>query len=158
MSNLSSSKVCNELGIVTALKPENRVLVRIGRAEACHSCASKGACTTLGGQTQDVFLEVENTLNVTVGDQVALTLSESSVLKASAVLYLMPALMLMAGAFVGVFLAQRFGWNKDSTALAGTGVGLVLGLLTSRLISNKLGKQASFIPQLTSVIGNGSES
>jgi len=112
----------------------------------------------LGGQTQDVFLEVENTLNVTVGDQVALTLSESSVLKASAVLYLMPALMLMAGAFVGVFLAQRFGWNKDSTALAGTGVGLVLGLLTSRLISNKLGKQASFIPQLTSVIGNGSES
>ena len=153
-----SESTCHEVGIVTEVRPANRVLVKIRRAEACHSCASKGACTSLGGQTEDVYLEVENTVQATPGDQVTLTLSEASVVKASAVLYLMPALLLLGGAAIGYWLSGIYGWSSDPASLAGSGLGLFTGLLFSRLISAAMGKNPSYIPHLDSIVVSPSTS
>ena len=142
----------HEVGVVTELRPNGKALVKIRRAEACHSCASVGACNALGGKIEDVFLEVDNHLNASPGDQVALSMSEGNIVKASAVLYLIPALLLMAGAGLGHWYASANGMNADPSALGGAALGFGLGLLTSRVLGSILGKDASYTPRLTNIV------
>jgi len=147
------SATCHEEGMVTSLIPGERAQVTIERGEACGSCAAQGACKALGGQTKDLVLTVENGIGARLGDRVQLTLAESAVLKASAVLYLLPALSLVGGAAGGWALAQRMAWSSDPTSIAGAAIGLVVGLLLAKLIGSRLSKDRTFTPRLTAITG-----
>jgi sigma-E factor negative regulatory protein RseC len=144
---------CHEEATVTGIATGGRVEVTVERGEACHSCAAQGACKTLGGQKRDLVLLVGNELDAAPGDRVRLTIAESAVVKASAVLYLLPALGLIAGAAAGWALAVRQGWPTDLPALIGAAVGLVVGLLAGRLVGGRLARQKAFVPQLTAITG-----
>ncbi len=143
------SHSCEEKAVVTGLAPDGRAIVEVRRAEACHSCVNKGACTTLGGQTKDLTLLVENKIGARAGDQVILTMDEASVIKASAVIYLLPALGLIAGALVGskVFLSEM-------ASVVGCAIGLCVGLLFTKLISTGMAKKSKYMPRLTAIIGS----
>jgi sigma-E factor negative regulatory protein RseC len=147
------SATCHEEGMVSALIPGDRARVTIERSEACHSCSAKGACQALGGQTKDLELVVDNAIGARPGDRVQLTLAESAVLKASATLYLLPALGLVGGAGGGWALAQRMAWSSDPASIAGAAIGLVLGLLMARLVGARLSRDRAFIPRLTAITG-----
>jgi len=148
------SATCNEEGLVTASIKNNRVKVVVKRGEACGSCASKGACQTLGGPTKDLILVLDNSINAEPGDTVRLTMAESAVVKASAVLYLVPALFLIAGALLGFQVAKINDMQTDPLAIFGSIGGLALGMFTSWLLGKKLSKNRSFIPQLTAIVGH----
>jgi sigma-E factor negative regulatory protein RseC len=138
--------------------PDGRALVTIRRAEACHSCAAAGACQALGGQTKDVVLVVENHLGAKVGDQVTLSMAESSVLKASAVLYLLPACGLIAGAIVGWKLSVPMGWGGDPASIMGSTLGLGLGLYLARVLSRKMTRSTRYVPNLTAIVSRAEPS
>ena len=145
------SVLCHEEGMVSGVLPGNRVKVTVQRSEACHSCSAKGACQTLGGQTADLALILDNTVNAEPGDQVRITIEESALVKASLVLYLIPALCLVGGALVGSLLAGKTGGDSNSTALVGSLVGLVLGLFMSWAMGKRMASGKTFIPRLTAV-------
>ncbi len=136
--------------MVTAVTNEGAV-VKIRRAEACHACAAKGACQSLGGKTEDVSLVVENTLDAKPGDMVVLTLPESSVIKASAVLYLLPASGLITGAIVGWLLGPELGVSTDPASIAGCLAGLLAGLGLAHLVGKRMGRDKRYIPRLTAI-------
>ncbi len=143
---------CQEIAVVTGLSPDGRAIVKVRRAEACQACSAKSACMALGGKTQDVVLVVDNTVGASPGDSVVLTLSEANFIKASAVLYLVPALGLIGGALAGSSFYAELGLNSDPASIIGSLVGLGLGLLLTKILSGRMSKNPKYIPRLTSVL------
>jgi sigma-E factor negative regulatory protein RseC len=144
---------CHEEAMVTGDAPGGRVQVTVERGEACHSCAAQGACKALGGQTRDIVLIVDNDLRAAPGDRVRLTMAESALVKASAVLYLLPALGLIGGAAGGWAVGQSLGWQADPPAIVGALAGLVVGLLLGRLLGGRMARNKTFVPRLTAITG-----
>jgi sigma-E factor negative regulatory protein RseC len=144
---------CNEEAQVTAIQPDGRARVTVERGEACHACAARGACQTLGGQTRSFEILVENGIGAAPGDRVVLALDESALIKASAVLYLLPAVGLLGGALGGYGIAAARGLATDPAAIAGSVAGLLAGLLASRLVSRVLERKRTFVPRMIRVVG-----
>ena len=143
---------CQEIAVVTGLSPDGRAIVKVRRAEACQACSAKSACMALGGKTQDVVLVVDNTVGASPGDSVVLALSEANFIKASAVLYLVPALGLIGGAMAGSSFYGELGLKSDPAAIIGSVVGLGLGLLLTKILSGRMSKNPKYIPRLTSIV------
>jgi len=146
-----------EQAIVRRIEADGRARVVVTRAEACHACAAKGACQVLGGQTQDVELVVTNPVGARAGDLVRLVLPETSIVKASTVLYLVPALGLMGGAVIGHVLARRLAWSGDPAALAGALVGLLSGLGMAWFLGRRLAANPAYTPRLDAVLRRAAE-
>lgn len=144
---------CHEEATVTGTAPDGRIEVTVARGEACHACAAKGACQALGGQTRDIVLLVDNDLGAEPGDRVRITMAESAVVKASAVLYLVPALGLVGGAAGGWALALSQGWQVDPPAIVGALTGLIAGFALSRLVGGRMARTKAFVPRLTAITG-----
>jgi sigma-E factor negative regulatory protein RseC len=143
--------MCRETALVKRIVEGGKVEVVIERAEACGSCAARGACQTLGGKTSDLILTVENRLGAEPGDQVVMTLSETSVVAASAVVYLLPTLCLIAGAIAGWKLASTLAFEKDPLSIIGAALGLVLGLWMAHLLGRRMGSNPRYIPKLEAI-------
>jgi sigma-E factor negative regulatory protein RseC len=148
---------CHEEATVTGTAPGGRLQVTVARGEACHACAAKGACQALGGQTKDIVLIVDSDLDAGPGDRVRITMAESAVVKASAVLYLVPALGLAGGAAAGWALAASQGWQADPPAIVGALAGLILGFAISRLVGGRLSRSKTFVPRLTAITGRAED-
>ena len=142
---------CHEEGLVTGSAPDGRALVTVARGEACHSCEARGACQALGGPTSDLVVAVENPVGAALGDRVVLTMDEAAVVKASAVLYLIPALCLVGGATIGWAVASARAWDADPLAIAGCIAGLAIGLVLARIIGRRLSGTRTFVPRITSI-------
>ncbi len=147
------STSCSGTGIVERILPDGRASVRVSRAEACSSCESVGACQALGGQTKDHLLVLANPHGARPGQTVTLRLPESSVLKASAMLYGLPALTLVGFAGAGYALAPSLGWGVDPTAALGAGLGLTVGILGVWILNKALGGRDTYLPTIGGIVG-----
>lgn len=144
--------ICRETGVVVDVDVAGLVHVRIDRADACAHCESKGACHALGGANKTITLKVPNTVSAQVGDHVVVALPEVSVIKASAAIYLLPALTLMAGALLGAAVGPRWDIDPNGGALAGVVLGLALGLGALRLIGRGLAGDPRYAPTLVEIV------
>ena len=122
-----------ERGTVVAAAP-GRARVRTERSGACDGCAARGACSHLGGGREAEVWALDP-VGVAEGDRVVIAVPESTVVRASVVVYLVPVLALVAGAALGSHLGPRYGFSAD---LAAAGLGLAAmgaALLASRLFA-----------------------
>jgi len=141
---------CIEEGVVTRLLgPDAEVTAT--RAEACHSCTSKGTCEALGGQTSATVVRASNPIGARVGDRVTVRLAGSSVLGAAGLLYFFPAVALIGGATAGHYGAASLALDPDLGAAAGAGLLLVLSLFAVALVGRRLGRRQSFVPRISQV-------
>ena len=90
---------------------KRKAMVRIARSAACATCNSKDSCGV--SSDKKIVIEVTNDLQADVGDRVEISMPESSLLKLSLLVYLLPVVALIAGAFLGAELAAVL--NMDST-------------------------------------------
>lgn len=107
---------------VTCLLPDQMAQVQLVRQSACsgdcHQCAGCGATT------QTLILQARNPIGAQPGDLVRVQSASSPVLKAAAVLYILPLALFVAGYLLG----QQLGGHAILTSLCG----FVLGLLPVR--------------------------
>jgi sigma-E factor negative regulatory protein RseC len=143
---------CHEQGTVSRVLKSKKAVVTVGRGDACGACAAKGACQTLGGPSKILEVEVDNQLGANPGDVVQLTMQESAVIKASAILYLVPALGLIFGASAGYVIAQKLEYQSDPLSILGAFTGMGLGLLLSYLLGKRAAKLNTITPLLTRII------
>lgn len=128
--------------------------VELERSSACAKC---GICHL--GETQTIQIEVENSIGAAVGQRVLIAVGERSVLKASAILYLIPLLALVAGIGLAFLLDHVFGL-PGKTDWWGIGMGLALFLLAFVAIRRSepaLRKNPQFSPRLVRIAGDHEE-
>ena len=116
-------------GTVIEFDPSsNEVWVEIPqRAPACGSCISSGACHTgLSGNGGTRRYKMLNRIDAKVGDRVSFGVAEGTLLRASWVSYLLPAILAIVFAVLGQSASGEFG------AIAGTLGGLVIGFFWLR--------------------------
>lgn len=128
---------------VSRLLPEGRAEVIRVRESACSGDCHK--CSGCGAAKQAVILTVENPIDARMGDTVVISSDTGPVLKAAAVLYLLPLLLFLAGYLLGAML-----WNQGAV----TGVAaLILGVAAIKLYDKRLSKK-EIIYTITSFAGD----
>ena len=93
----------------------------------CHQCSGCGAAQ------ETMILQAENSIGARVGDVVMIQSASGPVLKAAALLYILPLVLFFAGYAAGMLLWQRGG-------LAGCvcfGLGIGVSILYDRLVLKK---------------------
>ncbi|MEZ9522835.1 SoxR reducing system RseC family protein [Enterovibrio norvegicus] len=130
--------------------------VRCQQKTSCGSCASKSSCGTgvvsnaLPGKVLDI--RVPSSEPVPAGTLVEIGLEEQTVLKSAMLVYVLPLMFAIGGAFVGQFLSDLLESGEGiiilSSLLAG---GLGMGL--ARRFSRKLEQDTGSTPSLIRVIG-----
>lgn len=78
--------------------------VKFRRSSACGRCR---ACGMLSNQNE-IIVQMDNTLNAEVGDQVAVSIKVQKAMRASLLAYIFPLMMLVLGVFVGWLIADAW--------------------------------------------------
>jgi sigma-E factor negative regulatory protein RseC len=94
----------------------NKAKVAIVRSEACGSCQAKSICSAGSGNIN--VLEVLNPVEARPGEKVLIKLPSGDLLKATALVYLLPAAAMVAGA-AAVWLRSGTDLGAIAGALAG---------------------------------------
>lgn len=112
-------------------------LVQANQGNGCGQCGGKGCGT---GKLSQLFcskprqFQVDNPVNAGVGDEVIVSVAEGAVLRGIGLIYLLPLLLLLAGATLASLLATQ-AEQRDLYAAAGALFGLVIGFVFARWVS-----------------------
>ncbi len=143
---------CIEEGIVTQLLPDGEAVVTATRAEACASCSSQGTCAAMGGSGSATTVRAQNPIAARRGDRVAVSLAGSAIVGAAGLLYFLPALGLIGGAWAGHSVAAAQGVDPNLGAAIGAGGTLLLAGLLIATLGRRLGQRRHFVPRITRVL------
>ncbi len=118
-----------EHGIVIAVEGTH-AWVETSLKSSCSHCTTTscgtGALATHFSK-RSTSIRVENSQNANPGDAVIIGLDESSVLQASALVYMLPLITLFLGAYLG-FLGGDSAASAELLSITGGVIGLIAGL------------------------------
>ena len=88
-------------------------IIKAKRGAGCDSCGSKEMCHP--SEDEDMLVDARNPIDAPAGSEVIFTVPASTVLKAGALVYLMPLLCFIAGIVIGQIAAPELmpERNKD---------------------------------------------
>ena len=124
-----------ETGTIEKLLPNGEVMIAVERSSACGNCSMSGLC--FSDDTKIIKLQAKADFPVKEGQIVRLTLDEGNFLKYSVITYLMPVILLLAGAVIGGSI--RGGGNSGDPLFSI--IGGVIGLLTGLFLVKKYSKR-----------------
>jgi len=142
-----------EKGQIVEITEDGLAVVKINRSSYCSSC---GACN-MGAHQDEMLLKVPNRLNGKPGDLVELDLEAASILKASAIVYLIPLAALLIGVVLGYILAYQVNGNAELFGAVGGILMAVLAFLGIRMMEPTFKRQKKYSPQIVSIIKQFSE-
>lgn len=110
ITNEQEVEIMAEKGLVTQVKPDNKVVVKLLRTEACSKCR---ACMVFS--SKEMILEATNECNAKAEDWVELELQHDGFYSAVLIMYGFPCLGLLAGIFLGYFGLHSImpGFNRE---------------------------------------------
>lgn len=142
--------MATEEGIV--IKVESRTAwVTTTKTSACEACAAKSSCTVLGGG-KEMEVEAINDVGAQVGQKVVLYFQTSPLLKATFLLYVLPILFLLLGAFIGDQAAPYFSIDPSTCSAI---VGLIFFGISIKFVKskgNKLAKKDAYRPKVIRIL------
>lgn len=136
------------------------VFLQAAANRSCEQCSSRAGCASLSSlfnfmsriarssraelpsASNQQTLKLPNTLDLKVGDQVVLELSTAALLKATAMMYIFPLLLVFAAAIIA-----KLAWGESASIVAGI-MGLLIGLLCVRQYSQRPQVIEQFQPKL----------
>lgn len=120
---------------------QDHLIVEAQRLSACGRCAAASGCGqrklagVFGNPRIEMRIDNPQRLPVSVGDEVVVGLAEQALLKASALGYLLPLLLLLLPVVLLAGLGVDEGWMVLA-AVAGLGVGVLLArVLAPRVLT-----------------------
>ena len=106
----------------------------------------------MGGGGQEMDLTVENRLKAEVGDTVEVSISDKAMLKAVFLVYMVPVIGLIVGAFLGEYLAPRYGMdNAVMSPLLGLGL-MGVAFVVVRVVGRRLGTLKEYLPRMVRIV------
>lgn len=115
-----------EMGVVVSLEGQVANVAPLTQT-GCHGCSSSGLCGTtllspLFGNKRRM-LAAENSINAKPGDEVVIGLNRTALVLASLMVYLLPLIMLVAGALCGTALATALAIEDTEVVSIFCGIG-----------------------------------
>ena len=155
---MTLNKTMHTRGLVTFVNKNGFANVVMDRKNACSGCGSGKvnhckSCLS-GSKIQSLVL---NTKNAKKGDIVSVSLSTSKILQGAAVFYLIPVVMFIASALAGSYLHGALSMSETSAALFAGFIGLFLGFLIVRLISERMNAEQGMTPVISKIFYSRSD-
>jgi sigma-E factor negative regulatory protein RseC len=117
-----------QTAVVEKLARNGDAFVRVYQSSACaHACAE---CSGVCGAKRSITVQAKNPLRARPGSQVTVETATAGVVKAAALVYLLPLAFLLAACILGSVL----GASETAQALAGLG-GLLAGCAAAAAIN-----------------------
>ncbi|MGL6107044.1 SoxR reducing system RseC family protein [Romboutsia sp.] len=137
-------------GYIVEIVDSNTAKLKIQRHSACASC---GKCATTS-EKKDVIVEVDNTIGAKVGDRVAVNMESVNVLKAAAIVYILPLIGLLGGTIITYYVLSAIGSVNNIEIISGAvgGILTVVSFLILKLNDNKFRDSREYIPIVTKVL------
>jgi sigma-E factor negative regulatory protein RseC len=136
-------------GVVKAVQGD-MALVMTRHEPECESCQAKDACSFLGGAGTNVEVRARNTVQAVVGDVVKISISGSSFLKATFLIYMVPILAVIVGILCGYLLAAIFKGHDEIFIGTLCAIALFSSFWWLRRKSERLAQRQEFIPEIVS--------
>ena len=115
---------------VLSCEPDGMARVSVLRQSACSGDCHK--CAGCGAAEQTMIFTAINSIDAKPGDLVTVESASGPVLKAAAILYMVPLVLFIAGYLIGMQ------WKLGGlTGLAGFGLGVGLAIVYDRLVMKK---------------------
>ena len=125
--------------------------VRAQRKSACAGCGNRSNCSMIEGGGQ-MLVKTTNVINAREGDSVEIHMNSSFQLKCTFIVYMIPVLGIITGAFLSEPLSSFIGINVSIGTAVFTLTGLLLSLAFSRTLINKLTKGNGINPTIRRVL------
>ncbi len=130
--------------------------VQANQGGSCGQCSGKGCGS---GKLSQLFcseprrFQVDNSVNARVGDEVIVSVAEGTVLRGIGLVYLLPLLLLFAGATLGTLLAGQ-PEQSDAYAAGGALTGLAIGFIFAKWASSHQSHRQN-LPYIARQCGRG---
>lgn len=126
---------------------DNKVEVKMERTEACAKCR---ACS-VGMESKEMIINAENLCGAKANDFVEIVLEEQNFLQAVLIMYGLPFISLLVGAFAGYYISLKL--NLQYNEIIGFFTGLIFVVLSYLWIKSKesFWKSKNFIPKAVRV-------
>ena len=140
-----------EYGTIVELKDQHIAVVQCMKHSACHHCPASGACQ-VGEDNESMTVEALNQVGARLHDRVKVVTTTKSFLQSSFLLYIVPIVWLLLGAYLGQVIGENSSGVLDpSLASALMGVAfLVCSFLVIRFFTRHL-KREKFMPKIVSI-------
>lgn len=99
--------------------------IKVDRNSACGSCAASGSCA----ERKTTIIEIFSADNINKGDKVILESDAEEINKISALVYVIPVILVMIGAIAPSFLLKDTGYDINLISLGSVIFMLVLSVL-----------------------------
>ena len=143
----------SEQGVIEKITGQKAV-VRVKKSSACAQCGSRESC---GISDRDMRVEVQNSLDAIEGDLVEISVHQGALLKISFLVYLLPVLAFILGAFTGLYLSTVFNTDQSKTAIATGAIFLAVSFLGLKVYERSGSRNADYLPRMTRIINNSSK-
>ena len=146
--------MAEHIGIVINTEPDNYAQVVADRKGACGGCQSNPdgclSCLT----SAKIESRVANPVNAHAGDLVKIRLSSTNLLTGAAILYLLPIIGMLIGAFAGVLVSTAFGLTELIGSIGGAITGLIVGYTAVINLDRSPRIRRRMIPTITTIVAH----
>ena len=141
------------IGIVIKTEPNDYAQVLLDRKNACGGCESSGGdCHSCLASANKMQSRVVNTIGANVGDVVKIQLSFGSLSTGAAILYLLPVIGMLCGAFAGSWLDELLNIAEMTGSILGAVCGLGFGFIIVIFIDRSPGMRKKITPTVTEIV------
>jgi sigma-E factor negative regulatory protein RseC len=145
--------MAERMGLVINIFENNTAEVVTDRRGACGGCEhSQGGCRSCLTSTTKMVSTAQNAIGARPGDVVLIHLKESALWTGAMLLYIVPILGLMTGAFIGASFGESWSMGASGAAIIFGFLGLAFGFLLTLYISKSSGVRFRLVPQITRIV------
>ena len=137
-------------GYIVEIVDTKTAKLKMQRHSACASC---GKCATTS-EKKDIVVEVDNTIGAGLGDKVKVNMESVNVLKAAAIVYILPLMGLLLGTIATYFILTTIKFSGNIEVISGI-VGLFSMFLSFAILKKndkKFRDSREYIPIVTEVV------
>jgi sigma-E factor negative regulatory protein RseC len=128
--------------------------VRAQRKSACAGCGNRSHCSIVEGGNQ-MLVKATNVVNADRGDSVEIHMNSSFQLKCTFIVYMIPVLGIIIGAFSSESLSKLIGIDASMGTAIFTLTGFFLSLAVSRVMIRKITNGNEVNPTIRRVLEPG---
>ena len=144
--------MAEHIGIVIKTESGDYAQVVTDRKGACGGCQStSGGCRSCLASSK-MESRVANPVSAKAGDLVKVHLSSANLFTGAAILYLLPVLGLLLGAFTGIWAAAAFGLTEIFGSIGGAMIGLGIGYAAVIALDRSPSIRRRIMPTITTIV------